>query len=431
MQALKEQRWMSGFSGTKFNPYRPGSIVAPGMFSGRGNEIMAIERCLFQTKHGNPQSFIIEGERGIGKSSLMLLVNMFAKGEVPYTSPDGKNAFFNFIVIDLELDSNTETVDIIQNIGKSLRRQLALTGNLKTLAAGTFDFLTNWKVLGVEYKKNKDLLDPIEAISDLAQAMKDLINSSGVLVDGILILIDEADKPEPEVANLGEICKLLTERLAKINCNNVCIGMAGLPTIIPKLRQGHESSLRLFIDLPLGTLSEPDRIEVVKKGLLEATPKNGYETTCDPEASELIGHLSEGYPHFLQEFSFAAFNADADRNICVNDVTGGVFSDGGAIHQLGKRYFESLYYEKISSTDYRRVLIAMADHSDQWISRKDIIRISGVKEGQVNNALAALKSRNIILSNDNKSGEYRLPTKSFAVWLKILENRPEADGSAL
>ncbi len=55
----------------RYNPFRPGSIVTPGMFSGRYNELVAMERALFQTKNGNPLNFLIHGERGIGKSSVL------------------------------------------------------------------------------------------------------------------------------------------------------------------------------------------------------------------------------------------------------------------------------------------------------------------------------------------------------------------------
>lgn len=55
----------------KYNTFRPNNIITPGMFVGRLEEINAIERCLFQAKNGNPQHFLVQGERGIGKSSLL------------------------------------------------------------------------------------------------------------------------------------------------------------------------------------------------------------------------------------------------------------------------------------------------------------------------------------------------------------------------
>ena len=81
----------------KFNPFRPGHAVAPGMFAGRLNEIKAMERGLFQTKNGNPQHFLLEGERGIGKTSLMLYLDWVARGDIP---ANGEK--FKFLVVSIE-----------------------------------------------------------------------------------------------------------------------------------------------------------------------------------------------------------------------------------------------------------------------------------------------------------------------------------------
>jgi hypothetical protein len=45
----------------KFNPFRPNSIVTSGMFCGRWDEMRSIAQSLFQTKHGNPKHFLVQG----------------------------------------------------------------------------------------------------------------------------------------------------------------------------------------------------------------------------------------------------------------------------------------------------------------------------------------------------------------------------------
>ena len=70
----------------KVNPFQPNGPVAPGMFSGRLNEILALEKGLFQTKNGNPLNFLVTGERGIGKSSLLNYLRPLAEGSIK--SPD-------------------------------------------------------------------------------------------------------------------------------------------------------------------------------------------------------------------------------------------------------------------------------------------------------------------------------------------------------
>jgi hypothetical protein len=191
-------------------------------------------------------------------------------------------------------------------------------------------------------------------------------------VEGVLLLIDEADRPASE-ANLGQLCKLLSERLAKRGCEKVCIGLSGLPALLGKLKASHESSLRIFTVLTLEPLEPGESLHVIEKGLEEASKNSGVNIDIDDSAKSMIANLSEGYPHFLQEFAHSAFATDTDNNITVSDVMEGTFGEHGALQQLGKKYFADLYIDQIGSEDYRRVLIAMADRMDAWTGRQEII----------------------------------------------------------
>jgi hypothetical protein len=266
----------------------------------------------------------------------------------------------------------------------------------------------------------------LHRVDELTDVLVDLIEESMGAVEGVLILIDEADRP-PSGAQLGQLCKLLTERLSRRRCERVCIGLSGLPDLMQKLRESHESSLRIFNILELKPLEFGERMRVIDSGIEQANKGSGVEIEIDDDAKRMIANLSEGYPHFLQEFAHCSFATDTDNKISVADVLQGTFSEHGALNQLGRKYFADLYIDQIGSEDYRRVLIAMADHMDEWVSRRTIINSSGVKESIVNNALSALRERNIILSNPRSRGEYRLPTRSFAVWIKARETQKKAE----
>lgn len=114
----------------KFNPFRPGSIVRPGMFAGRVEEIEDIEKCLFQTKHGNPQNFLISGERGIGKSSLMFFAEHVARGNVAFKLEE----HLNFLVLSLELKEGLSSFELVKLIGNKFKSELNLRNELKTKA---------------------------------------------------------------------------------------------------------------------------------------------------------------------------------------------------------------------------------------------------------------------------------------------------------
>ena len=126
---------------------------------------------------------------------------------------------------------------------------------------------------------------------------------AGDSLDGILILIDEADRPL-ETANLGIFVKLLTERLTRRGVNNCTSGMAGLPILLPRLRASHSSSPRVFETMKLEPLEPRERKSVVMNGIDEA---------INEEDIALISYLSEGYPHLIQQFSYYDFEDDKDN----------------------------------------------------------------------------------------------------------------------
>jgi len=58
---------------------------------------------------------------------------------------------------------------------------------------------------------------------------------------------------------------------------------------------------------------------------------------------------SEGYPHFIQQFAYCAFEADTNWEISEDDVKSGAWGEHGAFQQLGTNYFEDLYFVLVST----------------------------------------------------------------------------------
>ena len=412
---------------TRFNPFRPGGIVTPGMFAGRLDEVTKLEKGLFQTKHGNPRHFLITGERGIGKSSLLLDLEWFAKGEVPPISGEERP---NFLVASVILEPTTDYAGLIAKVGSALRGAVASQKPALQLAKTLWDFASRWEAAGVKYRAPQQAIDPHAMLDDLVGIVQNAFADIKVWFDGILILIDEADKP-PHTAHLGEFVKLFTERLTRIGCNEVAIGMAGQPVVLERLADSHESSTRILEVLTLEPLLPNERKDVVFRALDAAEDKNGFSTQIDAQALEWLANLSEGYPHFIQQFGYSAFDVDTDDNIDLNDVFVGAFGENGAFHQLGIKYFKDLYFEQINSEEYREVLRAMAKSVDGWVTKDQIRKETGLRETTLGNAIAALKSRNIILAQEGKKGVYRLPNKSFALWIGWITVAKAAGGPTL
>lgn len=398
----------------RFNPFQPNNIVAPGIFTGRVDELRMIENCIFQARYSNPQHFLLEGERGIGKSSLVNLVGKMGRGDFDLTSK------LNFLVVSIDVGGVHSQVDLVKKLARELKGELSRAGTLRQRASQVWDFLSKWEILGVRYHRDA-APDPDDAREALVDQLVALVDAMQGERDGVLFLIDEADAA-PVEAQLGEFLKSVSERLAKRDCANVLFGLAGLPSTIGKLRASHESAPRMFSTMRLEPLSHDECVQIIKKALLNAKEKNDREVSIEGDALELLADMSEGYPHFVQQFGYSAFDADTDNLISVADVVNGAHAENGAIAQLGSKYFDELYYSRISSDEYRKVLDAMAAHADQWVQRRDLAAACGIKDSTFNNALNALKNRNIILSDDTRQGYYRLPTRSFAAWINAVNS---------
>lgn len=397
----------------KFNPFRPDKVATPGMFAGRLPEIRFIDGCLRQTKHGNPKHFLVTGERGIGKSSLVLLEKLVASGNIPALD----NSHYNFLVINVALRREDTFLSIVDRIARELRKQVEKENGFSKIVFKSIDFLSRIEAAGIKFNRENLAGSEEESMSALQEDFETTILKMGDSKDGILLLIDEADRPDAS-ANLGLFCKLLTEDMAMRGSDKVCIGLAGLPALTSKLRDSHESSLRLFHVLHLKPLEPDERRSVLDAGLREANRKNDKPVTIQEGASVMIGDFSEGYPHFLQEFAYCAFEADADHEISTEDFLDSLFDENGAFDQLGVKYFDKSYSTP-ASDEYRKVLDAMSEHNDSWVSRSTLISESGVKSVTIDNALRALKAKDIILQDDSRQGFYRLPTRSFAVWISL------------
>ena len=411
----------------KINPFRPGSPVVPGMFVGRINEIERIEDSLFQTKADRSSHFMITGERGIGKTSLLLYLNYIASKEIAV-----EGNWLNFLVVNLDISTNTTQLVLMERIKLALDKKLAkeerVRASLKTL----------WQVfkrIEIADSRIRDessgtdhevLLDRFAyALADVAKRTCGKHDSASILdatYDGILILLDEDNSPKE--LQLGSFLKLLLERIQRQGCNRVMVGLAGLPELRDVLRKSHESSLRLFDDITVGRLNENEVLEVIQRCLEKAKEVNGYETTMEDGAKNILFALSEGYPHFIQQFGYSAFDYDEDGNIDVNDVRKGAFSPGGALEQIGNHYYRSNFYNKIQKDSYRQVLRIMADKLDGWVTLAEIKKRFKGGSTTLTNAIRALRERHIIISKEGVRGVYRLQHKGFAVWIKQYTEKP-------
>lgn len=409
---------------TKINPFKPNSPVSPGMFAGRVKEIEALEKGFLQAKCGHPTHFLITGERGIGKSSLIEYVTHVSKGEIS----SFEHGEFNFITISISISDRMGLVSLVKLIDRHIKREIGKVERIRNFLESTWEFVQRIKIMDSSIEGNKTSDDPDLVIDDFSYSLSEtcqrIINpeKGEDAKDGIVFFIDEADNANTNLG-LGYFIKTVTESLSKLGCNSVMFVLAGLPEVNDKLSASHQSSLRVFTELKIKELSVSDRHYVIDRGMDEGNKINTEATTVSSDAKGLLSSLSEGYPHFIQQFSFSAFEHNKDGEISEEDVLDGAFNDGGALDAIGKRYYESHYFDQIKSDEYRQVLGIMASNMNNWITKKEIAEKFSGSSQTLTNALQALTTRKIIIRNQSTKGEYRLQQRGFALWIKLFGNR--------
>lgn len=389
------------------------------MFAGREKEINEFLSGIYHTKNNRAKHFLITGERGIGKSSLIDLYDSLAKGDISLRVEDYGN--FSFVTVKLTVEEKFDLVTFINLMEKKIVDALAEIEIFRNATKKLKDFVRSLEISGIRMQWPERAVHPAIVANDfstyLAKTARRISNveAGEKAKDGIVFFIDEVDNAGAEMS-LGSFFKTISEELYRGGCGNVMFVIAGSPEVKVKLYDSHPSSLRVFIMQDIEVLESVECNNIIERAM-EAGNKRDKDTTAIAEdAKALIAKLSEGYPHFIQQFGYSAYECNDNGVISVDDVKKSVLQ---AIQSIGSQYYEVPYREKIKSDEYREVLGVMAKKLDSWVKRSEIKAKFSGSDRNLSAVLSFLTARKIILKNRSRIGEYRLQYKAFAVWIKL------------
>ncbi|MEN5425935.1 ATP-binding protein [Stenotrophomonas pennii] len=401
------------------NPFKPGSPVPIGMFAGRIEELKELEAGLSQARAGEVVNYLLTGDRGIGKSSLLLFLAAVARGTIRGLG----NENFKFCVVNVQVSDRIGLSAFIKTLSAAIRREAGKTEVVRNFLTQAWDFAQRVKIMDSGVDRAEREYEEELVVNEFALSLSSTVQrltrpgQGEERFDGLVIVIDEADNACPDL-RLGYFLKTLTEELQKLGCDHVAFVVAGLTDVVEKLRQSHESSVRIFHPLPLHELGDEDRKYVIDRGLAHANEINVEKIGISEAARNEIALLSEGYPHFIQQFAFSAFREARGAQIEFDDVINSTYAPNGAIETIGLKYYQSDFYNKIKSDEYRQVLKIMAARGNDWIRKSEIRAEFHGGDTKLTNALQALTSRRIILKDPTKDGIYRLQQRGFALWIQ-------------
>jgi len=299
------------------NPFNPNSIVTPTLFAGRAQQILSVLKKLSNVRQGQHASFILHGERGIGKTALAKLIRHIS------SSKSSKLFNLNFATsyYSVEKGQNLKTVmesslnnitDVLPDL--SLKKLSNRLGGL--FKNGKFSFGAFGMNVNIDKKelseKNHFFKDQI--VSSLTNLVQSSVGKDeDDKFDGILIAIDEIHNIQ-DLEGAGQIFRSIINTLDVNEKGFFSFLLIGYSDSIDKFFKGDPSARRSFDLLHLDVMPDEEAKELLTKGFNEI---KGLK--YDKPSLDKYINVAGGYPHSLQTLGHQLIEIDSDNNISNED----------------------------------------------------------------------------------------------------------------
>ena len=329
------------------NPFNPGAGTPPLELVGRDPILQQADVALERIKRGRSErSLLFVGLRGVGKTVLLREVRRRAldKGyAVEMIEAQEDQTLAHLLVpalrrLLLDLDAGKKTIAAVK---RGLRTLRSFLGTIKVSSHEVE------VTLGVDPERGR------ADSGDLESDLKDLLVALGEAARGaerpIAVLIDEL-----QYLPRGDLAALIRSlhAVAQEGLPLVLFG-AGLPQLFSQVGEAKSYAERLFRFAQIDRLSHSDSDEVVRGPV----QKEGASVTQDALAE--IYTQTKGYPYFLQEWGYRAWNLAPKDNI---DIKVARAATSLALIELDHQFFR-VRFDRVTpgEREYMRALAELGE----------------------------------------------------------------------
>jgi hypothetical protein len=278
------------------NPFSPGAGSPPPELAGRDGILEEARVLLGRIRAGRPEkSLLLTGLRGVGKTVLLNEIERLAQDHGYRTllveAHQGKPLA---VLLAPHLRRLLFELDRLAGAGNKARRGLAV---LKSFI-GAIRIKVGEIDIGVDIEPASGTADSGDLEVDLPSLFTAVAEAADERGAAVAILIDEIQYFAP--AELSALIMAM-HKMQQRQLPLVLIG-AGLP-ILPGLAGESKSYAERLFNFPdVGPLAEPDAATAIRE------PIEAAGEAIEPEALQEISRLTKGYPYFLQEWGYQAWN---------------------------------------------------------------------------------------------------------------------------
>ncbi|HTR17151.1 MAG TPA: ATP-binding protein [Acetobacteraceae bacterium] len=327
------------------NPYVPGAGAPPPELTGREGLLEQARVTLERVRRGKPaKSFIAVGLRGVGKTVLLNRVRRVAE-----------TAEYRVSMIEAH-----EQKRLPELLVPHLRRQLleldrlgALNEHVKRALRVLSSFMSGLKLrygdaeLALDIDPERGAADSGDIEADLPELLAATGRAAAARGTALALLIDEIQYlSEPDMSAL-----IMSLHRTMQDSLPVVMIAAGLPQVVGLSGRSKSYAERLFDFPAVSALGEADAIRAL------AAPAAEEGVQYEDAALREIVAITRGYPYFLQEWGYHAWNSAAASPITRADVE---TATAAALRRLDESFFR-VRFDRLTprEKDYLRAMAAL------------------------------------------------------------------------
>jgi len=374
------------------NPFSPGAGAPPPELVGRDEVLEQTRILLGRVKQKRPEkSILLTGLRGVGKTVLLNEMERIAleDGYRTILIEVHENKSLG-VLLAPHLRRLLYELDRLAGAGDKVRRGLAV---LKSFI-GAIKVKVDDIEFGLDIDPEMGAADSGDLEIDLPSLFTAVAEAAAERGACVAILIDEIQYfKKKELSALIMAMHRMQQRQLPL----VLLG-AGLP-ILPGLAGESKSyAERLFSFTDIGALSRPDTI----KALQDPVQESGV--SFEQDSLQEIYRLTQGYPYFLQEWGYQAWNRAVNSPIDLAVVQN---ASETVIHRLDENFFR-VRFDRLTPGE-KRFLRAMAHLGPDPQRTSDIADIMNVKIHSLGPARAKLINKGMIYSPSHGNMAFTVP----------------------
>lgn len=374
------------------NPFSPGAGSPPPELAGRDSILEQARVLLGRILAKRPEkSLLLTGLRGVGKTVLLNEIDRIAQTAgyrtILVEAHEGKPLA---VLLAPHLRRLLFDLDRIAGAGDKVRRGIAVlksfVGAIK-IKVGDID-------IGLDIEPEPGAADSGDLEVDLPSlfmAVGEAAQERGVAV---ALLIDEI-----QYFSAAELSALIMamHKMQQRQLPVVLIA-AGLPILPGLMGESKSYAERLFSFPDIGPLPEADATKALQDPVLEANE------AFDPAALQEIFRLTRGYPYFLQEWGYQAWNHAAASPISLKVVQ-------ETSELVSKRLDENFFrvrFDRLTPRE-KKYLRAMAELGPGPHRTGDVADALGVKINTLGPVRASLIKKGMVYSPSHGDMAFTVP----------------------